>query len=56
MMREGQRVGGITQEEGREYILDILQELAQLARRAGDGASEEALTLCWQKIWRTERI
>ncbi len=56
MTREEQRVAGITQDEAREYILDILQELAQLARKSGDGATEESLTVCWQTIWRAERV
>ncbi len=56
MTREEQRVANITRDEAREYILDILQELAQLARNSGDGPAEESLTVCWQTIWRTEKV
>lgn len=56
MTREEQRVASISQGEAREYILDILQELAQLARKSGDGQAEESLTVCWQTIWRTEQV
>ena len=56
MTREEQRATSITQDEAREYILDLLQELAQLARKSGDGPAEESLTVCWQTIWRTERV
>jgi hypothetical protein len=55
MFMEEQRASGISREEVREYILDILQELAQLARSCGDSTSEEALTGCWQSIWRSDR-
>ena len=53
-MMEEHSVAGITRDEAREYILDILQELAQLARKSGDGAAEESLAHCWQTIWRKE--
>ena len=56
MIMEERAVAGISRDEAREYILDILQELAQLARKSGDPVAEESLTLCWQTIWRTERI
>lgn len=54
-MIEHQRVAGISRDEAREYILDILQELAQMARVSGDNVSEEAVTICWQTIWRMDR-
>jgi hypothetical protein len=54
MIMEEHSVAGITRDEAREYILDILQELAQLARKSGDSNSEEALAVCWQSIWRKE--
>ncbi len=44
----------ITRDEAREYILDILQELALLARKSGDATAEESLAHCWQTIWRTD--
>lgn len=53
-MIERQGVAGISRDEAREYILDILQELAQMARVSGDEVSEEAVTTCWQTIWRME--
>jgi hypothetical protein len=53
-MKGEQSVAGITRDEAREYILDILQELALLARKSGDSATEESLALCWQSIWRKE--
>jgi hypothetical protein len=51
---EEHSVATITRDEAREYILDILQELAQLARKSGDSTAEESLALCWQTIWRKE--
>jgi hypothetical protein len=44
----------ITREDAREYILDVLQELARMARSSGDQPAEESLTHCWRNIWRTE--
>jgi len=55
MTRDEQRAAAISRDEAREYILDILQELAQLARAGGDDLAEESLTLCWQTIWRTDK-
>jgi len=54
MIMEEQSVARITRDEAREYILDILQELTQLARKSGDGVAEESLAVCWQTIWRKE--
>ena len=56
MTRDEQRVASITRAEAREYILDILQELAQLARKSGDPGTEETLTACWQTIWRSDKV
>lgn len=34
----------------REYILDLVQELATVAGRKGDSRSQQALQLCWSRI------
>ena len=34
----------------REYILDLVHELATVAARRGDARSEQALQLCWSRI------
>ncbi len=34
----------------REYILDLVQELASVAARRGDGTSAQALQTCWSQI------
>jgi hypothetical protein len=54
MIMEEHSVAGISRDEAREYILDMLQELSQLARKTGDGVCEEALAVCWQTIWRKD--
>lgn len=35
----------------REYILDMVQELAAVAARRGDTMSARALQSCWAKIY-----
>jgi hypothetical protein len=35
----------------REYILDMVQELATVAARRGDVMSARALQSCWAKIY-----
>jgi hypothetical protein len=34
----------------REYILDLVHELATVAGRQGDSRSERALQTCWSEI------
>ncbi len=34
----------------REYILDLVHELATVAARRGDARSEQALQVCWSRI------
>ncbi len=34
----------------REYILDLVQELAGVAARRGDTVSAQALQVCWSSI------
>ena len=34
----------------REYILDMVQELASVAARRGDSDSARALRVCWSEI------
>jgi hypothetical protein len=34
----------------REYILDLVQELATVAARRGDATSAQALQTCWSQI------
>ena len=38
----------------REYILDLVQELASVAARRGDAASAQALQTCWNTIRQTQ--
>lgn len=55
MIIEDDRRAALTATDAREYILDILQELAQLARSGNDRVSEQAVTACWRAIWRSDR-
>jgi hypothetical protein len=34
----------------REYILDLVHELATVAARRGDAKAEQALQVCWSRI------
>ena len=34
----------------REYILDLVHELATVAAQRGDSTSEQALQTCWSRI------
>ena len=34
----------------REYILDLVHELATVAARRGDSRAEQALQTCWSRI------
>lgn len=43
-------LGDMTVEHLREYILDMVQELAAVAARRGDAPSAQALQVCWNKI------
>lgn len=54
MIMEEQRTYDVSRDDAREYILDILQELAQLARKSGDSTAEASVTQCWQAIWRAQ--
>ncbi len=38
----------------REYILDMVQELASVAARRGDAMSARALQTCWARIYEDE--
>jgi hypothetical protein len=40
----------------REYILDMVQELASVAARRGDSNSARALQTCWSQIREEERV
>lgn len=43
-------LGDVSVDHLREYILDMVQELASVAARRGDSASAQALQRCWSKI------
>lgn len=43
-------LGGMTVGHLREYILDMVQELAAVAARQGDAPSAQALQVCWNRI------
>ncbi|HTK36559.1 MAG TPA: hypothetical protein VL358_14910 [Caulobacteraceae bacterium] len=43
-------LGDVSVHHLREYILDLVHELATVAARRGDARSEQALQICWSKI------
>jgi nicotinamidase-related amidase len=43
-------LGEVSVDHLREYILDLVQELASVAARRGDSSSAEALHTCWSQI------
>lgn len=43
-------VGEMSTSHLREYILDLVQELASVAAHRGDSASAQALQTCWSRI------
>jgi hypothetical protein len=43
-------LGEVSVDHLREYILDLVQELASVAARRGDSSSAEALQICWSQI------
>jgi hypothetical protein len=43
-------LGEVSVDHLREYILDMVQELASVAARRGDAASAQALQACWRRI------
>jgi hypothetical protein len=43
-------VGEMSVSHLREYILDLVQELAAVAAHRGDAASAQALHACWARI------
>jgi hypothetical protein len=48
--KELQGLDDVTVNHLREYILDLVQELAALASRRGDASSARALRACWIDI------
>ncbi|HTI67270.1 MAG TPA: hypothetical protein VL460_06950 [Caulobacteraceae bacterium] len=45
-----QSLGEMSVDHLREYILDMVQELASVAARRGDSTSAQALQTCWSQI------
>jgi hypothetical protein len=43
-------LGDVSVDHLREYILDLIQELAAVAAHRGDPGSARALQLCWNQI------
>lgn len=43
-------LGEVSIDHLREYILDLVQELASVAARRGDGTAAQALQACWSQI------
>jgi hypothetical protein len=48
--KELQGLNDVSVSHLREYILDLVQELATLASRRGDASSARALRACWIDI------
>jgi hypothetical protein len=43
-------LGDVSVHHLREYILDLVHELATVAARRGDARAEQALQACWSQI------
>jgi hypothetical protein len=43
-------LGEVSADHLREYILDLVQELASVAAHRGDAGTAHALQVCWSQI------